>query len=193
MHKSEVILVPNDILRSLRYLMRINNEKVRAIFELGGLPCSEADCNDLLLSEEDPQFLPLASAGLDAFLNGLVLYKRGPRPEGSGKGPNQEERFSNNIVLKKLKVAFSLQANDMEEIFRLGDFPLTRSEISALTQARTHKNFKLCRDQILRYFLRGLARRENPKALAQSLEAKALAEAELDAAIPAMESLPTPE
>lgn len=155
---------PNDVLRSLRYTLRINNEQVCKIFALGDLPCSEQDAQDLMLEEEDPHFLPLAPPGLDAFLNGLVVFKRGPRPEGAPI-PQPEERFCNNVTLKKLKVAFALKDTDMDEIFKLGGFALSKGEISAFTQARSHRNFKLCRDQVLRYFLRGLARKLNPKAL----------------------------
>ena len=54
---------------------------------------------------------------LAAFLNGLINERRG-RKEGSPAKP--EKRLNNNIILRKLKIAFNLRDEDVLEYFGLG-------------------------------------------------------------------------
>ena len=91
------------------------------------------------------------------FLDGLVIHRRGrndavpPRPV--------EKRVNNNVVLKKLRVAFELKDVDMHGIFEDAGFPVSKPELSALFRAPEHSNFRLCGDQMLRNFLKGLTLR----------------------------------
>jgi len=64
--------------------------------------------------------------------------------------------MTNNDILKKLRVALKLRDDDIIEILKLVDFPISKSEISALFRAEDHPNYKECGDQILRNFLNGL-------------------------------------
>ncbi len=123
----------------------------------------------MLREAEDPDFLNLTNHGLDCFLNGLVIYKRGPKPglelaEGElPPAPERQEPFTNNVVFKKFRVAFALKDVDLMAIFESVDFRIQKPELSALMRAYGHKNYKLCGDQVLRYFLKGLAQREHAK------------------------------
>jgi uncharacterized protein YehS (DUF1456 family) len=91
------------------------------------------------------------------FLDGLVIHHRGrddtlpPRPV--------EKRMTNNLVLKKLRVAFELKDSDMHQAFADAGFPLSKPELSALFRQPGHKNFRTCGDQLLRNFLKGLTLR----------------------------------
>jgi uncharacterized protein YehS (DUF1456 family) len=67
-----------------------------------------------------------------------------------------EKRITNNLVLKKLRVAFELKDADMHQIFQDAGFPVSKPELSALFRQPDHKNFRLCGDQMLRNFLKGL-------------------------------------
>ncbi|MBA4410489.1 MAG: DUF1456 family protein [Bacteroidota bacterium] len=64
--------------------------------------------------------------------------------------------MTNNDILKKLRVALKLRDEDIIEILKLVDFPVSKSEISALFRAEDHPNYVECGDQILRNFLNGL-------------------------------------
>lgn len=64
--------------------------------------------------------------------------------------------MTNNDILKKLRVALKLRDDDIIEILKLVDFPISKSEISALFRAEDHPNYVECGDQILRNFLNGL-------------------------------------
>lgn len=63
----------------------------------------------------------------------------------------------NNDVLKKLRIALELKDTDMIEIFKLGEFDISKSELSAFFRKKDHKHYRKCGDQILRRFLTGLA------------------------------------
>lgn len=64
--------------------------------------------------------------------------------------------MTNNIILKKLRVAFELKDTDMLEIYEKVDFRVSKPELSAVFRKPGHKNYRDCGDQLLRYFLKGL-------------------------------------
>lgn len=91
------------------------------------------------------------------FLNGLIIFRRGK--DESRPVPAVDARLTNNIILKKLRVAFELKDTDMADIFQRADFWVSKPEISALFRNPDHKNYRDCGDQLLRYFLKGLTSR----------------------------------
>jgi uncharacterized protein YehS (DUF1456 family) len=64
--------------------------------------------------------------------------------------------MSNNDVMKKLRVALSLNSDQIIEICKLVGFTVTKSELGDIFRNDEHPNFKKCGDQILRNFLNGL-------------------------------------
>jgi uncharacterized protein YehS (DUF1456 family) len=70
-----------------------------------------------------------------------------------------ESRVTNNLVLKKLRVAFELKDHDLQQIFKDADFAVSKPELSALFRQPGHKNYRACGDQLLRNFLKGLTMR----------------------------------
>ena len=90
-------------------------------------------------------------------LDGLIVHRRG-RPAGQPARP-VETRISNNVVLKKLRIAFELTDVDMHQIFVDAGFPVSKPELSALFRQAGHRNFRPCGDQLLRNFLKGLTLR----------------------------------
>ena len=64
--------------------------------------------------------------------------------------------MNNNDILKKLRVALQLRDDEIVEILKLVDFPITTSELGAFFRREDHPNYKECGDQILRNFLNGL-------------------------------------
>ena len=47
----------------------------------------------------------------------------------------------------------------VHQVFEDAGFPVSKPELSALFRAPGHKNFRLCGDQMLRNFLKGLTLR----------------------------------
>jgi uncharacterized protein YehS (DUF1456 family) len=64
--------------------------------------------------------------------------------------------MTNNDIIKKLRVALSLNSDQIIEICALVDFTVTRAELGDIFRREDHPNFKKCGDQILRNFLNGL-------------------------------------
>ena len=150
-------MVHNDVLRSVRYMLDISDGKVADITALGGLEISKADVISYTKKDEEEGFVHCPDAVLAHFLDGLVIYRRGcdeSRPAQAVELP-----VTNNIVLKKLRVAFELKEDDMHAVLKSVDFPVSKPELSALFRKFGHNNYRACGDQLLRNFLKGLTLR----------------------------------
>ena len=94
------------------------------------------------------------------FLNGFINFKRGKR---EGAQPVPEDRLNNNMVFQKLRIALNLKAEDILDIFQLVEFRLSSHELSAFFRKPGNKNYRECRDQILRNFLLGVQYQLRPQ------------------------------
>jgi len=70
--------------------------------------------------------------------------------------PEPEQRLTNNIIFRKLKIALNLKAEDILEIMKLAGIRISKHELSAFFRKPDHKNYRECKDQILRNFLKGV-------------------------------------
>ncbi|TCW17858.1 uncharacterized protein YehS (DUF1456 family) [Raoultella sp. BIGb0138] len=150
-------MISNDILRSLRYTLKTNNNDLVRIFALGEAVVSAEQLVPWLKKEDEEGFQRCPDIMLSLFLNGLIYDKRGK--DESAPPLAVERRVNNNIVLKKLRIAFSLKTEDILAILTQQKFRVSMPEITAMMRAPEHKNFRECGDQFLRYFLRGLTER----------------------------------
>lgn len=143
----------NDILRRVRYTFNFADEKMIDVFRQAGHRITREQISDWLKKDDDPAYKNCGDTQLAAFLNGLINEKRGKREESPVK---PEKRLNNNIILRKLKIALSLRDQDVLNILALADLLMSKHELSALFRKPDHKNYRNCKDQILRNFLRGL-------------------------------------
>lgn len=149
-------MINNDVLRSIRYMLDLSDIRVTEIVRLAdeGFELDKETVQAFLKKEDAPGFQECSDAVLAHFLDGLVIHQRGTLP---GQAPRPvEKRITNNVVLKKLRVAFELKDADMHQIFEDAGFPVTKPELSALFRQQDHRNFRPCGDQMLRNFLKGL-------------------------------------
>lgn len=149
----------NDVLRRIRYIFDLSDRKMISIFGLGGYETNRTEISDWLKKEDDPALVPCYDEQLANFLNGLIIEKRGKR---EGPEPIAEKRLSNNLVLKKLKIALDLKAEDILAILDLADLYISKYELSAFFRKPDHKHYRKCRDQVLRNFLKGLQLKLRP-------------------------------
>jgi len=112
----------------------ISKERIEEILSNSGEPCSYEE--------------------LGVFLDGLITLKRGPSPKKSEE--EASVALTNNLILKKLRIALELKEMETEIIFGLGDAPLGKQELKSLFRKEDHKNFKVCPDGLLLAFLEGL-------------------------------------
>ncbi|MBT2767529.1 DUF1456 family protein [Stenotrophomonas sp. ISL-67] len=152
-------MINNDVLRSLRYMLDLSDGKIAEICALAdpAFVVDKADVPGWLRKEDEEGFVACDDRTLAHFLDGLIVQFRG-RDESQPLRP-VEKRITNNLVLKKLRVAFELKDVDMHAIFESAGFPVSKPELSALFRQPDHKNFRACGDQLLRNFLKGLTLR----------------------------------
>jgi uncharacterized protein YehS (DUF1456 family) len=143
----------NDLLRRLRYTFNFNDKRMIAIFALADCEVTREQVSDWLKKDDDPAYENCPDQQLATFLNGLIVHKRGRR---DGLQPVAEKKLNNNIILRKLKIAMNLQAEEILEILQLAGFRMSKHELSAFFRKADHKHYRVCKDQILRNFIHGL-------------------------------------
>lgn len=152
-------MINNDVLRSIRYTLDLSDGMIVDTIHLAdpSFAVDPAQVHDFLRKDDEPLFVECPDPVLAHFLDGLIFHYRG-RDESMPPRP-VEKRINNNLVLKKLRVAFQLKDVDMHGIFESAGFPVSKPELSALFRQPGHKNYRACGDQLLRNFLKGLALR----------------------------------
>jgi uncharacterized protein YehS (DUF1456 family) len=146
-------MINNDILRRIRYTFDFNDSKMIAIFGLADHQVTRGQISDWLKKDDDPAYQKCSDTQLAIFLNGLINDKRGKK---EGPQPEPEQRLSNNIIFRKLKIALNLKAEDVLEIMDLANLRISKHELSAFFRKPGHKHYRDCKDQILRKFLKGV-------------------------------------
>jgi len=148
-------MVTNDILKRLRFAVRMNDPAMLDMLQLAGLTISREVLESYFLKDDDPGYAVCPKAMLAALLDGMILKYRGPRDDAPK--PPEPAELDNNMVLKKVRIALQLKEDDMIAIMKRADVDLSRNELSALFRKKGQKNYMECMDQFLRNFLSGLA------------------------------------
>jgi uncharacterized protein YehS (DUF1456 family) len=154
----------NDVLKRLRFAVKISDAAMMEAFALGGSPISREKLDSYFLKEEEEGFALCPRVALEALLDGMIAKKRGAREEApsSARAPAASQSpaapLDNNMIIKKLRIAFELKEDDLLEAMRLGGVDLSKNELSAFFRRKDQKNYKECMDQFLRNFLAGLAK-----------------------------------
>lgn len=156
-------MINNDVLRSIRYSLDLSDAKVVEIIKLAERDIELAEVRNFLKKEDEAGFVDCGADVMVAFLDGLIILRRGkqePKPDQPPK--KQERRLTNNAILKKLRVAFELKEEDMHQLLERAGFTVSKPELSALFRSKGHSNYRTCGDQFLRNFLKGLSMRLRP-------------------------------
>lgn len=143
----------NDVLRRIRYILDFSDKKMIEVFALSNVEVSKEQVSGWLKKDDEPDYSNCDDLNFAKFLNGFIIEKRGKK---DGPEPKAEKVLSNNIIFNKLKIAFNLKAEDVIDILSLADFSMSKHELSAFFRRPEHKNYRECKDQILRNFLTGL-------------------------------------
>lgn len=152
-------MINNDVLRSVRYSLDLGDHHVVTLCQMAD-PAFAVDPEQVkawLRREDEAGFEAMSDSALAHFLDGLIVHLRG-RDESQPQRA-VETRIDNNLVLKKLRVAFQLRDVDLMEIFASAGFNVSKSEVGALFRQPGHANYRRCLDQMLRNFLKGLSLR----------------------------------
>lgn len=143
----------NDVLRRVRYVFDFGDDKMIKLFAQAECVVTREQVSNWLKKEDRDDFQALDDSLLATFLNGLINDRRGKK---EGVQPEPETRLTNNIILRKLKIALDLKDDDILAIMKLAGVSLSRHELSAFFRKAGHKHYRECKDQMLRNFMRGL-------------------------------------
>ena len=69
----------NKVLKKITIAMNLRNEDVREILHIGGQELSISQTGAVLVSEPNKNFKILSDELLEAFMEGLITYSRGPK------------------------------------------------------------------------------------------------------------------
>lgn len=155
-------MINNDILRRIRYTFNLKDKDMVEVFALADMNVTQEQVTGWLKKDEDEELVKLKDIELASFLNGFINLKRGKR---EGEQPKPEKSLNNNIVFQKLRIALNLKTEDILAVFQLVDFNLSNHELSAFFRKPDHKNYRECKDQVLRNFLMGVQRQLRPNDL----------------------------
>ncbi|WP_417510094.1 DUF1456 family protein [Methylophaga sp.] len=150
----------NDVLRRIRYILDLNDSMMINVFAQADIDVSREQVSQWLKRDDDPDYESLNDKKMATFLNGLINHLRGKK---EGEQPKPEKSLNNNIILRKLKIAFNLQSDEILAVLQLEGFSLSKHELSAFFRKPEHKHYRACKDQVLRNFLQGLQLKYHPK------------------------------
>ncbi len=148
----------NDILRRLRYILNIKDTKIRKILSLANYHIPLPRVVSWLKKEDSEDFSKCSDKDLMAFLDGLIIEKRGEKDDSNNPKAQAQTpiRLNNNLIFLKLKIAFNLKSDDVLELLRVAGYKISSSELSAFFRKKNHRHYRVCKDQIMRKFLKGL-------------------------------------
>jgi len=148
-----MIVSTNEILFHIQKALNLSEAEMIKAYKLESYEMETTHLTSLLKRHQDKTFKLCTYEELGIFLDGLVTFKRGPSPK---KKDNELVELTNNLILKKLRIALELKEAETEIIFGLVDIELTKQQLASLFRKETHKNFKPCSAELLMAFLEGL-------------------------------------
>jgi uncharacterized protein YehS (DUF1456 family) len=143
----------NDVLRKIRYTFDYKDSHMLKIFKHAAHEVSIEKLSNWLKKDEDEDFVGIYDIDLASFLNGFINEKRGKK---EGEQPKPEKTLTNNIILRKLKIALDLKDVDVLDMLDLAGITFGKHELSAFFRKPSQKQYRLCKDQFLRNFLYGM-------------------------------------
>jgi uncharacterized protein YehS (DUF1456 family) len=144
----------NDILFKIKTALHLDSEMILKAYSLVEYEMNPERLDSILKKRQDKGYKEATYEELGLFLDGLVLFKRGERT--SPKNDEEIVELTNNLILKKLRVALELKEPELVIIFALAEISITKRQIGSLFRKEGGKNFKLCSDELLLGFLEGL-------------------------------------
>ncbi|MEO6149800.1 MAG: DUF1456 family protein [Mucilaginibacter sp.] len=71
----------NDIMKKLRVALKFTDDDIIKVLELVNFRITKTEIGAIFRADDHPNFKPCGDQILRNFLNGLIIYKRGARPD----------------------------------------------------------------------------------------------------------------
>ncbi|SFV59348.1 hypothetical protein MNB_SV-14-1095 [hydrothermal vent metagenome] len=144
----------NDILFKIKTALSLKNSDIVKLYSLVNYNITEERIDNILKRRQDQGYEEATYEELGLFLDGLVVLKRGENPKKSES--DEVVELTNNLILKKLRVAMNLKESELVIVFALAEVTLSKRQIGSLFRKEGGKNFKVCSDELLMAFIEGL-------------------------------------
>ena len=79
------MLSNNDILKKLRVALELKDDDILHILKLVDYEIGKSELSAIFRKEDHTNYMPCGDQLLRNFLNGLIIYKRGPSPDNKNK------------------------------------------------------------------------------------------------------------
>ncbi|MGI4021879.1 MAG: DUF1456 family protein [Janthinobacterium lividum] len=70
----------NDIMKKLRVALKFTDDDIIKVLDLANFRVTKTEISAIFRNEDHPNFKPCGDQILRNFLNGLIIFKRGPKP-----------------------------------------------------------------------------------------------------------------
>lgn len=81
----------NDVLKKLRVALKLRDDDIVEIMGLVDFRISKGEIGNFCRKEDHPKYVEMKDQFLRNFLNGLVIYLRGPKQEGRAQAVNPKK------------------------------------------------------------------------------------------------------
>lgn len=162
-------MIHNDILRRLRYALKLDDKATISIFKLVNYDMEPEYLTSIMKKEQEPGFTVCRDKILSLFLDGLIIKNRGKQKDKEPEVLKTGQILTNNEILRKIRIAMTYKDDDIIELLQKANFKASKNEISALFRSANHRNYKECGDQFLRNFLQGMVKKYRPEKVKSSV------------------------
>jgi len=73
----------NDIMKKLRVALKFTDDDIIKVLDLANFRITKTELGAIFRKEDHPNFKPCGDQILRNFLNGLIIYKRGPKEQNT--------------------------------------------------------------------------------------------------------------
>jgi uncharacterized protein YehS (DUF1456 family) len=145
----------NYIFYKFRKIFGYNEAQLMDLFKSVEYIVSPLDLFAWMKQDIYEGFKEMPDEALAALLNGFIIERRGKK---DNQLPVPETKLNNNIIFRKFRIALNFKDEDIIETLKLADMRIGKAELNAFFRDPKHPHYRVCGDQFLRNFLRGLQR-----------------------------------
>jgi uncharacterized protein YehS (DUF1456 family) len=102
-------LKTNDILYKIQKALNLSQKEMLEAYKLAEYKMEASHLDSLLKRRQDKDSKLCSYEELGVFLDGFVILRRGPNPK---KSNDEVVELTNNLILKKLRIALELKEAD---------------------------------------------------------------------------------
>lgn len=147
---------PNLILKALLEAELISTSEIIHLLAQNDIELAQDDIVNILRGPYEPKYSIFPDYVLLILLDEWILAKRGPRDGHEKSLPQKTAKVTLNEVLKKLRIVFNLQEQDVRAALKLATIELTKSDLAALFRKANHPLYKECDAELFQNFIEGL-------------------------------------